>query len=83
MRAKADMLNELRTMLHEVFVARSGGVVQQRLARAQGYADGYMRALLETGTCSQQELLDLVSRERARVDGPAVAEVAASDEAVA
>lgn len=83
MRAKADMLNELRAMLHDVFVAKTGGVAYQRLARAHGYVDGYMRALLETGVCSKEELLDVVAQERSRVDGPATAEVSFGDEVAA
>ena len=83
MRAKADMLNELKTMLHDVFVARTGGVAYPRMARAHGYVDGYMRALLETGVATKQELLDLVARERSTVAGPATGEVTVADEVAA
>ncbi len=49
MRTKVEIVNELRTMLRDVFVAKSAGETYARLARAHGYVDGYMRALLETG----------------------------------
>jgi hypothetical protein len=69
--SKADLLAELRRLLHDVFVARAEGANYSRLARAHGYADGYMRALLESGQCTKQELLELVAEERANVHGPA------------
>ena len=72
---KAD-LTELQRLLHEAFVARQKGESHPRLARAQGYVDGYMRALLESGQATQQELLLLVAAERARVSGPATRAVA-------
>jgi hypothetical protein len=77
MRKKTDLLAELKTMLHDVFEARSRGESHPRLARAHGYVDGYMRALLETGVATQQELLGLVAAERSEVRGPALTEMAA------
>jgi hypothetical protein len=74
--SKADMLAELRRLLHDVFVARCEGANYNRLARAHGYVDGYMRALLESGQCTKQELLELVALERAQVNGPAIRELA-------
>ena len=73
---KAEQLDELRRLLHDLFTARSEGVNYPRLARAHGYVDGYMRALLESGHASKQELLELVAAERARVSGPATREIA-------
>ncbi len=75
--SKADMLAELRRLLHDVFMARAEGANYNRLARAHGYVDGYMRALLESGHSTKQELLELVAAERARVSGPATREIAA------
>jgi hypothetical protein len=75
MRSKAEMLRELETMLHDIFVARTGGMNYSRLARAHGYVDGYMRALLDSGMASKQELLQLVAAKRGEVDGPATREV--------
>ena len=72
---KAD-LTELQRLLHDAFVARQRGESHPRLARAQGYVDGYMRALLESGQATKQELLELVAAERARVSGPATREMA-------
>lgn len=69
---KAEMLNELERMLNDVLLAKAKGVSYQRLARAHGYVDGYMKALLDAGLSTQQELLTMVAKQRAAVDGPAV-----------
>ena len=85
MRTKADMLNELKVMLYDALLAKTRGVTYPRLARAHGYVDGYMKALLDAGLATNQELLTLVSEARTTVDGPAVAETtpAQGDEAAA
>ncbi|MCC6521804.1 MAG: hypothetical protein IT373_04015 [Polyangiaceae bacterium] len=83
MKSKAQMLSELRKMLHDVFAARAAGTEFARMARAHGYVDGYMRALLETGATTKHELLGVVAEERARVSGPAVGAVASDDAAEA
>jgi hypothetical protein len=70
--AKAEMLETLRTMLRDVFRLRNDGVTYARLARAHGYVDGYMRALLEANVADKAELLALVAEEREAVDGPAI-----------
>jgi hypothetical protein len=72
MRTKVEILNQLRTMLRDVFVAKSAGETYARLARAHGYVDGYMRALLETGVVNKEELLSIVASEREQVSGPAM-----------
>jgi len=71
MSSKAEMLDTLRTMLQDVFRLRNDGVAYARLARAHGYVDGYMRALLESGLADKSELLALVAEERTAMDGPA------------
>jgi hypothetical protein len=76
MRSKADLIAELQHHLHAIFVARQEGVNHPRLSRAQGFVDGYMRALLESGQATKAELLALVAAERTRVSGPATRELA-------
>ena len=85
MRTKADMLNDLKVMLYDALLAKTRGVTYPRLARAHGYVDGYMKALLDAGLETNQELLALVSQARTTVDGPATIETTAptSDEAAA
>jgi hypothetical protein len=72
MRTKTELLSDLEGMLQGVFAARAEGGAHARFARAQGYVDGYMRALSDAGIATQEELLQLVSRERERASGPAL-----------
>jgi hypothetical protein len=72
MKPKAEVISELRTMLADVFAAKEKGEAYGRLARAHGYVDGFMRALLEIGFVTKAELLDIVNEERDRASGPAL-----------
>ena len=69
--SRDHVIVELRRLLHDLFVATEQGAAQPRLARAHGYADGYMKGLLQAGIVSQPELLSIVAEERGRVAGPA------------
>jgi hypothetical protein len=71
MQSKAEMMEELRKMLQDVFALRHAGAAYSRLARAHGYVDGYMRALLESGQATRNEILALVAEERTAASGPA------------
>ncbi|MBX3211849.1 MAG: hypothetical protein KF850_07440 [Labilithrix sp.] len=72
MKGKAEVISELRSMLADVFMAKERGEAYGRLARAHGYVDGYMRALLELGVVTKDELVEVVNAERERSSGPAV-----------
>lgn len=72
MKTKAELLGELRTMLADVFAAKAAGEAYGRLARAHGYIDGFMRAMLDVGMVSKSELLEVVNSERERRSGPAI-----------
>ena len=82
MRNKSELLGDLRGMLRDVFAATAAGQVHARVARAHGYVDGYMRALLETGTVTRKELLEVVAGEREHVSGPAIREVVILEEPI-
>ncbi len=69
--SKPAMLDNLRSMLSDVFKLRREGAAYARLARQHGYVDGYMRLLLESGIATRSELLEVVAAERVRADGPA------------
>jgi hypothetical protein len=71
MHTKAQMLEDLRGMLRDVFAATARGSAHARVARAHGYVDGFMRALLDTDTVSKAALLELVAEEREKISGPA------------
>jgi hypothetical protein len=56
--------NILRQMLHDLFEADSRGARRDKLARAHGYTDGYMKALVDLGVATEKELLQIVLQER-------------------
>jgi hypothetical protein len=66
MEHRDQLMDTLKTLLRDVLRARFDGAAYAKLARAHGYADGYMRALLDAGLVDQKELLDLVGDERRR-----------------
>ena len=72
MRTKSDVMSDLQAMLRDLLAAAAVGGGRARIARAHGYVDGYMRALLDLGIAEQSELLDLVAAERERASGPAI-----------
>jgi hypothetical protein len=76
--AKSELLSTLRTLLRDALRLQAEGAGCLRLGRAQGSADGFMRALLETGVAPSAELLAIVAEERAARSGPATCVV--SDE---
>jgi hypothetical protein len=73
--SKSEMLQKLRMYLREAFRLRNQGAAYAKIARAQGYADGYMRMLLDARIVEQRELLGLIGEERSSIDGPATARV--------
>lgn len=75
MARKVEMLAELKRLLNEAFTAQAAGAGYSKLARAQGAVDGYMRALLDSGVATKQELLEIVAAERTRINGPATREL--------
>ena len=66
MSKQKQSLQMLREMMRELFDARFGGADSARIVRAQGLADGYMRALSDMGVVKEWELLDLIDDERRR-----------------
>ena len=70
--SKPKMLAALRSLLQCALRMQGEGTPALRLGRAQGYADGYMTALLDAGVADASELVALVAEERARLAGPAV-----------
>jgi hypothetical protein len=72
MSTKVEVLSNLQTMLRDLLAAAAAGGGRARIARAHGYVDGYMRAILDLGVAEQAELLQLVAAERERASGPAM-----------
>lgn len=59
-----ELLERVRELVREVTVARYEGSLHNKLARAHGYADGYMRALLDAGLVDRKALLATVAGGR-------------------
>lgn len=74
-----EAIVRLRKLLRDLFSARYQGVDGVRASRAQGYVDGYMAALLASGTISQRQMLAIVAEERSRAAGPSTQRVAIGD----
>lgn len=65
--SKKILLETVRGLIADVTRARFAGGPYAKLARAHGYADGYMRALLDAGLVERSELIVAVGSERERV----------------
>jgi hypothetical protein len=81
--SKLEMLQNLRMLLREAFQLRNRGAAYAKISRAQGYADGYMRMLLDVQLVDQRELLRLIGEERCSIDGPATSVVEKESQVVA
>jgi len=75
MHPKDQMLRELNVLLRDMLEMRYRGGDHAHLAHAQGLVDGYMRALLEAGLATRDELLAVVREQRTALDGPPIREV--------
>ncbi len=75
LKSSAELMNQLRDQLREAFELRNRGAAYARIARAHGFADGYMRMLLDSGMIDARALLAFVAQVRREVDGPATAVV--------
>lgn len=64
---KTALLDRVRALVADVTRVRFEGARYDKLARAHGYADGYMRALLDAGLVEQTELLRAIGSEREKV----------------
>ncbi len=58
---KDELIAVLEGLLKDVLKARFAGAERSKLSRAHGYADGYMRALLDAGLTDKASLLRVVS----------------------
>jgi hypothetical protein len=74
-KSTAELVEQLRSLLREAFALRQQGAAYAAIQRAHGYADGYMRMLMDSGMMDARSLLSLVAEVRREVDGPATREV--------
>ncbi len=64
---KTKLLEQVKALVADVTRARFAGGAYAKLARAHGYADGYMRALLDAGLVDRVALIHACGDERGRV----------------
>ncbi len=76
---KEALLQSLRTLLRASFELRRQGALNEKQAKAQGYADGYLRALVDAGIASERELLVFVQDVRRGVEGPSTVAVSVDE----
>ncbi len=62
--SKEELLSRVCELIGQVTEARFEGALYAKLARAHGYADGYMRALMDVGLVDRDELLRAVGKAR-------------------
>jgi hypothetical protein len=74
---KQGLLAQVRALVAEVTRTRFEGGAYAKMMRAQGYADGYMRALQDAGLVDRNELLRAVGNGRVEVVGAPTAELTA------
>lgn len=59
-----ELLERVCELVRQVTEARFEGTQRAKLARVHGYADGYMRALLDAGLTDRNALLAAVGQAR-------------------
>ncbi len=77
--SKEELLERVCELVRQVTAARFEGTRYDKLARVHGYADGYMRALMDAGLADRDTLLTAVSEARREViadDGSGTREAA-------
>lgn len=65
--SKEELLSRVCELVRQVEEARFAGGAYAKLARAHGYADGYMRALMDAGLVDRDALLSAVGDARQQV----------------
>ncbi len=66
MKITKQRILRLRELLVELFDLKYKGVDMTTYAKAQGVADGYMRALLDLGFADDKDLLAMINEERGK-----------------
>lgn len=68
---RPHLIEQARKSIRELLELQRRGASGVEVARAAGFAEGFMRGLSEAHLCTSRELLELVRTERQRLDGPA------------
>jgi hypothetical protein len=74
-KSKAEIHDILRALLRESLRLQATGASQPKLSLAQGYVDGFIRALVESGLSDHKTMLAIVREVRGELGGPATGTV--------
>jgi hypothetical protein len=69
-RSQAELHDILRSLLRDALKLHREGAPGSRLGQADGYVDGFIRALVEAGLSDHKAILGVVRDVRAEVSGP-------------
>jgi len=64
--AREELMVVVRDLVKDSMQVRFEGAAYAKQTRVHGYADGYMKALLDAGLVDRKDLLKLVTEERSR-----------------
>ena len=70
-KSQTELHDVLRSLLRDAMRLHAEGAAGSRLGQANGYVDGFIRALVEAGLSDQKTILGIVREVRGEVAGPA------------
>lgn len=82
-KSESQLHEILKSLLRESMRLHADGASGARLGRADGYVDGFVRALVESGLSDQASILAIVRGVRREAGGAATGEVASDSATLA
>jgi hypothetical protein len=82
-KSQAELHDILRSLLRDSLRLHHEGAAGSRLGQADGYVDGFIRALVESGASDHAAILALVREVRREVAGPPTATAERDSETLA
>jgi hypothetical protein len=82
-KSQAELHEVLRCLLRDSIRLLAQGAAGSRLGQADGYVDGFIRALVEAGLSDHAAILTIVREVRREIAGPATRAVEADSATVA
>ena len=82
-KSASELHDILKGLLRESMRLHADGASGQCLGRADGYVDGFVRALVESGVSDHASILALVKGVRRELGGPATSELQADSATLA
>lgn len=82
-KSQAELHDVLRSLLRDSMRLHAAGAAGSHLGKADGYVDGFIRALVEAGLSDHGRILAIVREVRREVSGPATRAVEADSKTLA